>query len=314
MARFYIGPAGWSYEDWEGVVYPLRKGPGFHPLTFLASYVNFIEVNSTFYRPPTVVMSLAWIRRLAGSPEFLLAVKLHQVFTHDRQNFSQKDVDEFKFGLEPLRAKERLAAILVQFPWSFYLNSANLDYLVNLFQIFADYPLAVEVRHASWSREEFFSLLREYRVAFCNIDQPVINRSLKPTAISTRPDFSYVRLHGRNYRDWFREEAGRDDRYNYFYSQDELNEWVDRIKKLAENTERVYIITNNHYRGQALANALQLRNLLTGEKLEVPPLLLEKYPVLAEIARQVSSGPAALFREKKEETKSQGKEKTKEVE
>lgn len=298
MAYFYIGPAGWSYDDWEGIVYPLKKGPGFHPLTFLATYVNFIEVNSTFYRPPSVAVSLSWVRRISPFPGFLMAIKLHQVFTHERQGFSSKEVDEFKLGIEPLRAKEKLAAILIQFPWSYYLSSANLDYLASLFQHFSGYPLAVEVRHASWNRPEFFALLREYGVAFCNIDQPVINRSLRPTTISTRSDFSYVRLHGRNYRDWFREDAGRDDRYNYLYSQEELEEWVTRIKKLAENTDRVYIVTNNHYRGQALANALQLRNLLTGEKLEVPPLLLEKYPVLATIAREVSSSQASLFKEK----------------
>lgn len=301
MPRYYIGPAGWSYEDWEGIVYPLSKKPGFHPLAYLATYVNFVEVNSTFYRQPTVAMSLAWLRRISHVPEFLLAVKLHQIFTHERKDFSQKDVDDFKFGIEPLRARGRLAAILIQFPWSFYLNSANLDYLVNLFRLFADFPLALEVRHASWNREDFFALLREYGVAFCNIDQPIINRSLKPTTVVTRPDFAYVRLHGRNYRDWFREDAGRDERYNYFYSQEELEEWVGRIKKLAENTEKVYIITNNHFRGQALANALQLRNMLTGEKLEIPPLLLEKYPILREIALEISSGQISLFKEKEED-------------
>ncbi len=311
MARFYIGTAGWSYEDWEGIVYPLKKETGFHPLSFLANLINFIEVNSTFYRPPSLTLSLSWVRRVNHRPDFLFAVKLHQVFTHERQGFSQKEVDEFKLGIEPLVAQKRLAAILLQFPWSFYANEPNLYYLVNLFRLFSGYPLAVEVRHASWNRREFFDLLREHEVGFCNIDQPIINRSFKPSSISTRQDFSYVRLHGRNYRDWFREEAGRDDRYNYLYSQEELEEWVTRIKKLAENTDRVYIVTNNHYRGQALANALQLRNLLTGEKVEVPPLLLEKYPVLRDIAQEISSGQASLFKEKKEEPKSAKERETK---
>ncbi|MCX7975217.1 MAG: DUF72 domain-containing protein, partial [Candidatus Aminicenantes bacterium] len=131
--------------------------------------------------------------------------------------------------------------------------------------------------------------------------------SLKPTAIVTRPDFAYVRLHGRNYRDWFREEAGRDERYNYLYTKEELEEWVGRIKKLAENTEKIYIITNNHFRGQALANALQLRNLLTGEKLEIPPLLLAKYPFLREIALEISSNQISLFEEREEAWKGKNK-------
>ena len=78
--------------------------------------------------------------------------------------------------------------------------------------------------------------------------------------------------------DWFREEAGRDDRYNYLYAKDELEEWVERIKELGRKSDKVFVITNNHYRGQALANALQIKNMITGEKLDIPELILEKIP------------------------------------
>jgi uncharacterized protein YecE (DUF72 family) len=298
MSRYFIGTAGWSYKDWEGIVYPEEKQTGFHPLTFLASCINIVEVNSTFYRPPALSMSLSWVKKVAGFPEFLFAVKVHQVFTHERKNWSGKDADGFKLGLEPLRAKGRLASLLFQFPWSFVHSPDHWDYLIRLFKLFSGYPMTVEVRHSSWEDQSFYKLLAEYQVCYCNIDQPVLRNSIKPSALSTISEFSYVRLHGRNYKDWFREGAGRDERYNYLYAKDELQEWVDRIKELGQKTDKVFIITNNHYRGQALANALQIKNMVTGEKLDIPPLLLKKYPLLLEIAKKLAHGQLGLFQEK----------------
>lgn len=315
MKKFYVGTAGWSYEDWEGIVYPPVKGRGFHPLEYLARFIDIVEINSTFYRPATPSMAYSWLRRVQAYADFLFTVKLLQVFTHQRQAFTMKDVDDFKKGIEPLAIRQRLAAILIQFPWSFINTAENREYLEKLFSLFTGYPLALEVRHSSWDRPEFYEFLRENRVGFCNIDQPIFHHSLKPSAIVTNPEFSYVRLHGRNYKDWFREEAGRDDRYNYLYSTDELEEWIGRIRKLAEGSNRVFIITNNHYRGQALANALQIKNMLTGEKLQIPATLLEKYPVLKEIARKLEKGQANLFdneTEKLNESESPEKESDKE--
>jgi uncharacterized protein YecE (DUF72 family) len=300
MKRYLVGTAGWSYEDWRGIVYPEERETGFHPLTFMAGYIDIVEVNSTFYRTPAISMSLSWVKRVAAYPDFLFAIKVHQVFTHERKNWTARDVDAFKLGIEPLRAKEKLASLLFQFPWSFVNSASNLDYLSQLFGIFAGYPMTLEIRHSSWDDENFYTFLSEHRVCYCNIDQPVLRSSIKPSARITVPDFSYVRLHGRNYKDWFREGAGRDERYNYLYGKDELEEWVNRIRELGQNSERVYVITNNHYRGQALANALQIKNMVTGEKVEIPPLLLKKYPVLLEIARKLAQGQLDLFQEKSE--------------
>jgi uncharacterized protein YecE (DUF72 family) len=295
MPRYYIGTAGWSYKDWEGVVYPVKKPAGFHPLVFLALYINVVEINSTFYRPPSVRMSWSWIRRVQDFPHFLFTVKLHQVFTHQREGFSQKDADEFKAGIQPLKEHDRLAAILVQFPWSFARNRAHFDYLAALFRLFSGYPLALEIRHGSWDTPEFYDFLTEHQVCFCNIDQPVIGNSIRPSAICTDPRLSYVRLHGRNYKSWFKENAGRDERYNYLYTNDELGEWVERIKQLGKKSEKVVVITNNHYRGQALANALQIKNMITQEKLDIPLDLLKQYPVLKDIIEKIKSGQLDLF-------------------
>jgi uncharacterized protein YecE (DUF72 family) len=295
MAHFYFGTAGWSYKDWEGIVYPERKAGGFHALTFLANYINIVEINSTFYRPPVFKISLSWIKRVENHQDFLFAVKLHQNFTHNERNYSQKDVDEFKFGVEPLKAHNRLAAILIQFPWSFSNSIRNLNYLIGLFKSFSDYPLALEIRHGSWNRSEFFQILKDHKVGFCNIDQPLINNSIPPTSINTNPEFSYARLHGRNYTNWFKKDAGRDARYDYLYSDDELDEWVKRIKELGNQSKKIFIVTNNHYRGQALANALQIKNKITGEKLDIPVNLLKRHPLLRQIIKKIERGQLDLF-------------------
>jgi uncharacterized protein YecE (DUF72 family) len=295
MAQIFIGTAGWSYEDWEGIVYPERHGARLHPLTFLSDYIDLVEVNSTFYRIPSPSMVLGWLRAVTDRPDFRFAVKLHQSFTHARRNFTAKDVDLFKSSLEPIAAANRLAALLLQFPWSYQNTEPHRDYLAGLFRLFSGYPLALEVRHGTWDDPAFFAFLREQGAAFCNIDQPVIGSSLKPAAIVTDPRFAYVRLHGRNYADWFREDAGRDDRYNYLYAKNELEEWVGRIKEMGRSTDRIYVITNNHYRGQALANALQIKNLTSGKKLEVPLGLLKQYPILEDIIERIRKGQLDLF-------------------
>jgi len=297
MTQYFIGTAGWSYKDWEGIVYPEKKAQGFHPLIFLAQYINIVEINSTFYRPPAIYMSLSWIKKVEKFPNFVFSVKLHQIFTHQRKDISQKDVDDFKLGIEPLRAKDRLAAILIQFPWSFVNTTYNNDYLMNLFDLFSDYPLSLEVRHSSWDNPHFYELLAEHNVCFCNIDQPIFHNSIRPSAISTNTQFSYVRLHGRNYKNWFKEDAGRDERYNYLYTKGELKEWIERIKNLGKKNDKVYVITNNHYRGQALANALQIKNRITGKKLDIPYNLVRQYPVLKEIIEKLKSGQLDLFAE-----------------
>ena len=241
-------------------------------------------------------MSLSWVGKVAAFPGFLFAVKLFQDFTHKKDDPPGRIVaDIFKLGIEPIAAAGRLAALLIQFPWSYANTPENVQYLTALFRMFAGYPMALEVRHGSWDAPEFFGLLREHNVGYCNIDQPVIGKSLQPSAVATTEAFSYVRLHGRNYRDWFRKDAGRDDRYNYLYAKDELKEWVDRIKQLQNGSDRVFVVTNNHYRGQALANALQIKNMVTGEKLDIPPELVKQYPVLGDIVYKIRKGQKDLF-------------------
>jgi uncharacterized protein YecE (DUF72 family) len=155
-----------------------------------------------------------------------------------------------------------------------------------------DYPLVVEVRHATWNVPEVFALLRERGVGFCNIDQPLIGRSLAPTAATTAP-VAYVRLHGQRYDTWFTEDADvpLHERYNYLYSAKELRPWANRVKQVADNASDVYVITNNHYQGKAAVNALELIAMLKGTTVKVPEPLRAKYPELEEIASEPAESP-----------------------
>ena len=132
MAKYYVGTAGWSYEDWDGIVYPVRKGAGFHALSFLADFIDIVEVNSTFYRPAPPAMVRSWLKRIEDRPDFMLALKLYQGFTHAGEGFTKKDVEEVRLAADLVHLQGRLAALLVQFPWSFRNTSENTAYLERL--------------------------------------------------------------------------------------------------------------------------------------------------------------------------------------
>jgi uncharacterized protein YecE (DUF72 family) len=191
-----------------------------------------------------------------------------------------------------LRAEGKLGAVLLQFPFPLHREPHNVAYLKGLLERFSDYPLAVEVRHATWNDRGFYEMLHQRGVGFCNIDQPVIGRSLKPTERSTGR-VGYVRLHGRRYDTWFSDdpETPAHERYNYLYSEDELEPWAERIEHVAERSETTFVVTNNHYEAKGVVNALQLIHLLSGRKVKVPEPLREHYPQLNPIASEPPEAP-----------------------
>lgn len=285
-----IGPAGWSYKDWETIVYPQKPGPRFDPLEYLARFFDTIEINSSFYRPPSATTSRAWARRVADHPAFNFTAKLHRVFTHERGKATSSDEKAFREGMEPLVKSGKLGAVLLQFPWSFKNTDEERAYLTRVLQKFSPYPLVLEVRHSSWNNPEIYEWLEERNVGVCNIDQPLFSRSIRPNTLTTSP-IGYVRLHGRNYQNWFRDKAPRDERYNYLYSLDELDPWITRIKDIASRTHEAYVITNNHFRGQAVVNALEIKSTLTEKRVPAPEPLFKAYPRLTESAFSVESNP-----------------------
>jgi len=290
QARLRIGPAGWSYPDWSGFVYSTRRSKAFHEATFLAQFFDTIEINTSFYQPIRPDHALGWIEQVAANPSFLFTAKLWQRFTHE-PSATIEDERAARAGFDVLRKAGKLGAVLLQFPFSFHKSAETVAHLSALLKRFADFPLVVELRHSSWQTQSTLDLLREHNAGFCNIDQPVIGNSFTPTAQATAST-GYVRFHGRRYDTWFSDDPKlpSHERYNYLYSLDELNPWVTRIQEVQKHTRNTYVVTNNHYQGKAVVNALQLLSILKGTKLKVPDDLRQHYPQLEQIASEM---PAA---------------------
>lgn len=274
-----VGPAGWNYKDWEGIVYP--AGKSVDQLSFLADYCDTIEINSSFYAPPRPKDTASWARRVRHNPRFRFTAKAWQKISHESRPAGDQtlagDCEEVRRSMAPLAEAGVLGALLIQFPWRFRYAPENLDHLERLFGLLHDFPLVLEVRHGSWDQDAFYGLLRDRGVAFCNVDQPLIGNSLAPGEQSTSR-LGYFRLHGRNYRNWFREGAGRDARYDYLYTRQEVRQLSAKIRMVQQTTEETYAITNNHFRGQALVNALEILEEVDGTPPAVPPLLAASYP------------------------------------
>jgi len=290
-----FGTAGWSYKDWEGIVYPpevrLRKQ---HPLDYLPQFVDVIEINTSFYGHIKPELAKLWCKKVeAVNPGFVFTAKLHRSFTHSpvaviegtsAATIKPTDEDEIqaKEGLEALASERRLGALLIQFPVSFRNTDENREYLEWLLRQFIEFPRVVEVRHSSWNREETLRYFSQKNVAFCNIDQPVLGQSLPPTQHVTS-EIGYVRLHGRNYDQWF-DCDNRNDRYNYLYSETELAGWKSKVENISRQSQVTYVVANNHFQGKAVVNAIQMKHLISGRPVKVPELLLKRYPELEKVA------------------------------
>src|SRR6267142_3277216 len=264
VSHVRIGTAGWSYKDWEGVFYPPEvQRRKLHPLEYLAHFFDVVEINTSFYGHIKPELAKLWVRKVAPvNPNFVFTAKLHRSFTHSplavmeptsAASIKPTDEDEAKAreGLDSLASEGKLGALLIQFPVSFKNTSLNREYLEKLLRQFIEYPRAVEVRHDSWDNPETLATLARGDVAFCNIDQPLLGRSLAPTEHVTS-GVGYVRLHGRNYEHWFEsgfdsDNRNRDDRYNYLYTPAELEKWKEKVESIARRAESTYVIANNHF-------------------------------------------------------------------
>jgi uncharacterized protein YecE (DUF72 family) len=288
-----IGVAGFSYKDWAGIVYPSSL-KAVERLEYLARYLDLVEINTSFYGPIKPATGREWCRA-AGSanPGFVFTAKLYRAFTHSPIavveptsakviRFTEKDVAETKAGFDSIAEHGKLGAVLAQFPISFKLTDENRSYVQELAQRFREYPLVLEVRHASWNGREVLEWLADLRVGVCNLDQPLLGRAIRPGTAATA-EIGYIRLHGRNYKQWFAETNVR-DRYDYLYSEEELAQWKERTEEVAAKTETIFVVANNHNFGKAAVNALELRAMLEAAKVKVPPSLGQHYPELAKIA------------------------------
>ena len=289
---------------------PSRKRPkGFDELAFYAEHFDTVEVNSTFYGQPRAEVCRAWADRTPAGFEF--SIKLYQKFTHPKM-FEQRlagslpadvrsdaplvqmlarpneaDLDAFRAGIEPLAARGRLGALLAQFPPSFKDTPASCEYLSALLRDLADYPVAVELRHKSWSDRigDTLALLNTFGAAWVQIDEPKFRFSIRQNYLPNVEGFYYMRLHGRNANAWWRPEKS-EDRYNYLYSADELKEFSDTADAARRLVKKLYLYTNNHFSAKSVANATMIKEQL-GEPLdgEYPPSFLERYPELAGVVK-----------------------------
>ncbi len=280
--QIHIGIAGWSYQDWQGIVY---TEPRMDQLEYVCGFVDVIEINSTFYRPPVERNSASWLKRTAAKPDFFFTAKLHRDFTHEGK-IDAEMAKRFHTGFKPLLEAGKLKHLLVQFRYDFADSPQTRGHLSAIANNFSDaFSLVVEVRHKSWEAPDALKFLEDLGVAVCNLDYPTTSNSFN-LQNCTIGKHGYFRMHGRNREKWF-SKAGRDETYNYYYNDQELAQVKQRMEGLAKAFESLTVIANNHYRGAELANALELKALVTGRKLPVPESLLKNYPNLAKIALNV---------------------------
>ena len=276
QAKIYIGTSGWSYPrgegTWTGYFYPRGK---INELEYYSQFFNTVEVNSTFYRPPSPVYVQNWARRTPA--DFLFTVKLWQKFTHPKMYREatgeeavvlQSDVDQFRQGIEPLAEAGKLGALLAQFPPSFRNDEHGRQILAAVVRVFGQYKLAVELRHRSWSDDDMTAQsLRESNVAWVQIDEPRFKSSIAGK-LPVTADMAYFRFHGRNSEMWWK--GDNETRYKYLYSPEEIDELSAKVKSAAGQTQLLFIFFNNHWQGYAPRNAVDMKRVLQLPFVDIP--------------------------------------------
>ncbi len=308
MNSVRVGTSGWSYPTgrgtWNGLFYPGRGTKGFRAadeLAYYAEHFDTVEVNSTFYRPPEAATTARWVAQT--TPGFEFSLKLHQRFTHAvpighgmpppderrvRPTMPQPalgEEDQFKAGIDPIVRSGRLGAVLAQFPPSFHFGRDSLDYLARLLQAFREYPMAVELRHRSWSdaAADTTEVLDRFEAAWVQIDEPKFRLSIRQDLAPNTDRFYYLRLHGRNAAQWWSPESA-EDRYNYLYSTDELETFAEVAATVGPSVGKAYAYLNNHFAAKAVVNATMLRHQLGQPVIgEYREEMLDAYPELRAI-------------------------------
>ena len=313
-SQIRIGTSGWHYPGgdgaWDGIFYPPRgrrhRPPGFDELEYYARHFDTVEVNSTFYGVPRRSVTGAWAGRTPD--DFAFAVKLYQQFTHPKMfaaatgnsedvKADRGDVERFRDAIAPLHEAGKLGALLAQFPASFKNDPAAHDHLAWLIDALSDCPVAVELRHRSWSDDVAgtLRLLNGLGAAWVQIDEPKFRLSIAQNHLPNVESFYYMRLHGRNARKWWRHDRA-EERYDYHYSTAELQPFRDTADAAARLVKRLYLYMNNHFAAKAVANAATLKHQLG---LEVGGAwrheMVTRYPELEGVVRTEPETTAPLL-------------------
>ncbi|MGE5430289.1 MAG: DUF72 domain-containing protein [Syntrophomonadaceae bacterium] len=292
MLNIYTGTAGWSYKDWVPGFYPKGQSAKFDWLEFYSRYFNMVEINATYYAYLSPASASGWVEKVGKAENFLFTVKLHQDFTHARK-FDEANIKAVQTNLDILAKAGRLGGLLIQFPYSFAFDSAALEHIRLLNDIFGNYNRFVEVRHSSWNNEQAYQFLHELDISLCTIDQPQLGRSVPFDPVITNSR-AYFRFHGRNVEAWkqsvhnYGKEqsyAQASERYKYLYSPGELVEIENKIKEIYDRVKDVYVVMNNHPSTYGIVNAFEMMYMLRGRnKITVPENALKAFPRLSPIA------------------------------
>ena len=308
MEEMRIGTSGWSYPSgpgtWNGIFYPSAPKGGrrtkVDELAFYAEHFDTVEVNSSFYRLPDPAVTRSWAARTPAGFDF--SMKLFQKFTHpgmfkkaqapglpsdDDGNVipavTRADVDAFKSAIDPLAGAGKLGALLAQFPPGFRASDDAREYLTWLLQAFQGFPVAVELRHRSWSDDMggTLALLNAFGAAWAQIDEPKFRSSIRQNLLPNLRTLYYMRLHGRNAETWWTHDHP-DQRYDYLYTPAEIDSFAETVNTVRRLVHKIYVYMNNHFAGKAVANAATLRHRL-GQPVpgEYPDEMIARYPFLA---------------------------------
>jgi len=292
MGTVCIGTAGWSYDDWVGPVYPHRASSRWHPLPFLAQFVEAVEINSSFYALPSAAHAERWLGHVRDRPGLRFASKLYRGFTHEASRVHWAD-DALRFseGIAPLSASPRWYGLLAQFSARRRESAAMWRHLDRIRALFPDVPLFVELRHRSFFTPAALTRLASLGLSLVHIDLPH-HEDHPPGDLPSLGTQAWVRIHGRNAEAWFRRAAHRDEVYNYLYPPAEIDELETSLRKIKSAHDETLVITNNHYGGKAVLLALQLRGRLKGTPVSAPASLIEAYGAHPELT---VSGQQTLF-------------------
>lgn len=256
MEKIYIGTSGYSYSDWKGIFYPEKMGKD-EFLEYYAGYFNFVELNFSYYQKVKRKTLIDMSSKVPG--DFIFTIKGHQNLTHLRDNGWERDAVEFAGNLSVLNEKGQLGGVLLQFPFSFHYNPDNRIYLSRLCDSMRSLPLFTEFRNSGWQNTRVKDELDRRNIGIVSTDMPIIDK-LPDNAVYKTGDDLYIRLHGRNNKNWW--SGDNVSRYDYLYSEKELYEKYKDICNFPYKSKRIFIAFNNHYKGQAIRNAKTMEKLL----------------------------------------------------
>ena len=300
MGNVLVGISSWTERTLikEGNFYPSGAKTAEARLQFYASQFPIVEVDSTYYFPPSERNAILWLERTPK--DFTFNIKAYSLLTNHptkreslyadlreelpkelekKRNLYREQLPEdaveqvwqrFHDALMPLHSAGKLGAVLFQFPQWFVIARKNKEYVLECRDRLKDFRIAVEFRHKSWleerNREETIGFLEENGLPFVCVDMPQgFDSSLPPIAVATSKDLAMVRFHGRDPKAWTTKSETAAERFRYEYKEKELREWVPKIKDLSQQARETHVLMNNCYRDYAVNNARELRSLLEEE-------------------------------------------------